>query len=185
MGRRRPLRLLFNKIALRGLLSRLGHERALTRFQRDPGCFQIPDVSPDDIDPTWSPDATWAAEGGYSNYIPGTYGDFGVAFEPPTKWTLRSDLYYYEADGDQWWYPELLRARAALLVRKSPSLPAPAIHEAKQALAAAKAQGARSLELRSAVTLSEMLRDSGQLAYAETVLTRACEGIRQGAVSAE
>jgi hypothetical protein len=38
-----------------------------------------------------------AAEGGYSNYIPGTYGDFAAAVEPPTKFTLRNDIYHYEA----------------------------------------------------------------------------------------
>jgi len=40
-----------------------------------------------------------AAEGGYSNYIPGTYGDFAAAVEPPTKLTVRNDIYYYQADG--------------------------------------------------------------------------------------
>ena len=40
----------------------------------------------------------FAAEGGYSNYIPGTYGDFAAAVEPPTKFTLRNDIYYYQAD---------------------------------------------------------------------------------------
>lgn len=39
-----------------------------------------------------------AAEGGYSNYIPGTYGDFAMAVEPPDRLTLRNDVYYYEAD---------------------------------------------------------------------------------------
>jgi hypothetical protein len=39
-----------------------------------------------------------AAEGGYSNYIPGTYGDFAAAVEPPTKLTVRNDIYYYQAD---------------------------------------------------------------------------------------
>ncbi len=39
-----------------------------------------------------------AAEGGYSNYVPGTYGDFGMAMAPTEKWTLRNDLYYYKAE---------------------------------------------------------------------------------------
>jgi hypothetical protein len=39
-----------------------------------------------------------AAEGGYSNYIPGTYGDFAAAVEPTTKLTIRNDIYYYQAD---------------------------------------------------------------------------------------
>ena len=38
-----------------------------------------------------------AAEGGYSNYVAGTYGDFGMALPPTQKWTLRDDIYYYDA----------------------------------------------------------------------------------------
>ena len=39
-----------------------------------------------------------AAEGGYSNYIPGTYGDFAMALAPSETWTLRNDVYFYDAD---------------------------------------------------------------------------------------
>jgi hypothetical protein len=42
----------------------------------------------------------YAAEGGYSNYIPGTYGDFAMAVEPEADLTLRNDVYAYFADGD-------------------------------------------------------------------------------------
>ena len=42
-----------------------------------------------------------AAEGGYSNYIPGFYGDFAVAVAPEPGFYLRQDLYYYMADGDR------------------------------------------------------------------------------------
>ena len=42
-----------------------------------------------------------AAEGGYSNYIPGTYGDFGMALAPSQKWTLRNDIYHYDASTDR------------------------------------------------------------------------------------
>lgn len=42
-----------------------------------------------------------AAEGGYSNYIPGTYGDFAMAVAPSETWTLRNDVYYYDASGDR------------------------------------------------------------------------------------
>ena len=42
-----------------------------------------------------------AAEGSISNYIPGTYGDFAAALEPPTALTLRNDIYYYQGDGDR------------------------------------------------------------------------------------
>jgi hypothetical protein len=39
-----------------------------------------------------------AAEGGYSNYIPGTFGDFAASVEPATDLTIRNDVYYYKAD---------------------------------------------------------------------------------------
>ena len=42
-----------------------------------------------------------AAEGGYSNYIPGTYGDFAAAVEPQTKLTIRNDIYHYQADSNK------------------------------------------------------------------------------------
>ena len=44
-------------------------------------------------------DTVHAAEGGYSNYVPGTYGDFAASLEPPTKWTIRNDFYHYKAEG--------------------------------------------------------------------------------------
>jgi hypothetical protein len=44
---------------------------------------------------------TWAAEGGYSNYVPGTYGDFGMALAPAETWTLRNDVYFYDASADR------------------------------------------------------------------------------------
>jgi len=42
-----------------------------------------------------------AAEGGYSNYIPGTYGDFAAAMAPTTPFTVRNDTYFYEAKIDE------------------------------------------------------------------------------------
>jgi len=42
-----------------------------------------------------------AAEGGYSNYIPGSYGDFGMALAPGETWTLRNDIYFYDASTDR------------------------------------------------------------------------------------
>jgi hypothetical protein len=46
-------------------------------------------------------DLAVAAEGGYSNYIPGTYGDFGMALAPADPWTFRNDIYSYGADIDK------------------------------------------------------------------------------------
>jgi hypothetical protein len=47
-----------------------------------------------------APPFAHGAEGGYSNYVPGTYGDFGMALAPTETWTLRNDLYYYDASTD-------------------------------------------------------------------------------------
>jgi len=55
-----------------------------------------------------------AAEGGYSNYVPGTYGDFAAAVEPPSKFTIRNDIYYYQADGGRSVRSGLLEADAEL-----------------------------------------------------------------------
>ena len=55
-----------------------------------------------------------AAEGGYSNYIPGSYGDFGMALAPTETWTLRNDLYYYGADVDKALYGGRLEVGADL-----------------------------------------------------------------------
>jgi len=41
-----------------------------------------------------------AAEGGYSNYVPGFYGDLALAVEPPDGLSLRNDVYFYSAEGD-------------------------------------------------------------------------------------
>ena len=42
-----------------------------------------------------------AAEGGYSNYLPGSYGDFAAAVEPTTDLSIRNDLYRYQADDSE------------------------------------------------------------------------------------
>ena len=44
------------------------------------------------------PGAAFAAEGGYSNYIPGFYGDIALSVEPPDGLSLRNDVYLYRAD---------------------------------------------------------------------------------------
>jgi hypothetical protein len=47
------------------------------------------------------PNIAMGAEGGYSNYVPGTYGDFGMALAPAETWTLRNDVYFYDASTDR------------------------------------------------------------------------------------
>jgi len=48
-----------------------------------------------------APKIATGAEGGYSNYLAGTYGDFGMALAPAQKWTLRNDIYSYGASTNQ------------------------------------------------------------------------------------
>ena len=43
----------------------------------------------------------FAAEGGYSNYIPGFYGDLALAVEPADGLSLRNDVYFYSAEADE------------------------------------------------------------------------------------
>jgi len=63
---------------------------------------------------TFTATISHAAEGGYSNYIPGTYGDFAAAVEPPTKFTVRNDVYYYQADSTRSVRSGLIEADADL-----------------------------------------------------------------------
>jgi hypothetical protein len=42
-----------------------------------------------------------ASEGGYSNYIPGFYGDIALAVEPADGLSLRNDVYFYSAEADE------------------------------------------------------------------------------------
>lgn len=45
--------------------------------------------------------AAQAAEGVYSNYIPGFYGDIALATEPPSESSIRNDVYYYSTNADR------------------------------------------------------------------------------------
>ena len=48
-----------------------------------------------------NPVSSLASEGGYSNYIPGFYGDIALAVEPAEGLSLRNDVYFYSADADE------------------------------------------------------------------------------------
>jgi len=41
-----------------------------------------------------------AAQGGYTNYVPGLYGSFAVAVAPDPGFYMLNDFYYYTADGN-------------------------------------------------------------------------------------
>lgn len=45
--------------------------------------------------------SVYAVEGGYSNYTPGLYNDFEVALPPKQGFSLRHDIYFYQAQGSR------------------------------------------------------------------------------------
>ena len=61
--------------------------------------------------------AAQAMEGGYSNYGPGFYGDFGVAVAPAPGFYLRKDFYYYSADESRGRFVQNREIRAGLDLR--------------------------------------------------------------------
>ena len=71
-------------------------------------------------------------------------------------------------------FPHLLRGE--LLLKRHPSIPAPAEEAFQTALAVAKEQGARSWGLRAALSLAKLYQSTGRPAEAHGVLAPALEG---------
>ena len=83
---------------------------------------------------------------------------------------LDESLYHSE---ESWWLPEQYRLRAELLLL-APGSEAEAEALLRQALALARDQGARSLELRAAVSLARLLRARDRAGEAQALLADAC-----------
>ena len=64
--------------------------------------------------------------------------------------------------GDFSWYSELVRARTGLLMAESRDIQQHLVEDLRMALETARAQSCKSLELRAAMTLSQLLRGEGQ-----------------------
>ncbi len=71
---------------------------------------------------------------------------------------------------------ELNRVRGEMLLRRDRANPAPAEEAFRSAIAIAKRQGARSFELRAALSLAELYGSTGRPADAHAVLEPALEG---------
>ena len=71
---------------------------------------------------------------------------------------------------------ELHRVRGEMLLKRDPASPAPAEDEYQTAIAVAGQQGARSFELRAALSLAKLYRSTGRPAVAHAVLAPALEG---------
>ena len=71
---------------------------------------------------------------------------------------------------------ELHRARGEILLKHDPTNPAPAEEAFLTAIAVAKQQGARSFELRAALSLAKLYQSTRRPADAHAVLAPALEG---------
>ena len=71
---------------------------------------------------------------------------------------------------------ELHRARGEILLKRDPANPAPAEEAFLTAIAVAKQQGARSFELRAALSLAKLYQSTARPADAHAVLAPALEG---------
>ena len=80
------------------------------------------------------------------------------------------------ATGERWVDAELHRIRGKILLKQNPADPAPAEEALLTAIATARAQKARSFELRAALSLAKLYRATGRDAEAHAVLGPALEG---------
>ena len=71
---------------------------------------------------------------------------------------------------------ELRRVRGEILLKRDPANPGPAEEALKSAIAIAQQQGARSFELRAALSLAKLYQSTGHDAEAHAVLAPALEG---------
>jgi predicted ATPase len=98
-------------------------------------------------------------------------GDLGGAVA-----TIDEALAICESTGQRAFEAELHRVRAELLLERDPANLAPAEETCKAAIAVAREQGARSFELRAALSLAQLYQSTARPAEAHAVLTPAVEG---------
>ena len=78
--------------------------------------------------------------------------------------------------GERWSDAMIHRVRGEILLKRDPANPSPAEEAFLTAIAAAKQQGARSFELRAALSLAKLLQSTGRPVEAPAVLAPALEG---------
>ena len=98
-------------------------------------------------------------------------GESDVAFR-----TINHALAASERTGLHWYDAETHRIRGEILLRQTPSAPAPAEEAFLTAIAIAQRQKARSFELRAALALAKRHRATDRDADAHAVLAPALEG---------
>jgi tetratricopeptide (TPR) repeat protein len=98
-------------------------------------------------------------------------GDLGGAVA-----TLDEALAICERTGQRAFEAELHRVRGELLLERDPAAPAPTEETYKTAIGVARAQGARSFELRAGLSLAKLYQSTARPAEAHAVLAPALEG---------
>ncbi|MGH6884270.1 MAG: hypothetical protein ACREFM_25335, partial [Hypericibacter sp.] len=84
--------------------------------------------------------------------------------------TLDDAARFAEATGERWWEAEIARLRGELLRSRTPAATDEAESCFTQALAITRAQKAKSLELRAAMSLARLLRDRNETRAARDLL---------------
>ena len=96
---------------------------------------------------------------------------YGQAGQPEAGLTcLAEAVTRVEATEERWWEAEVYRLQGVLLLQRSPSDVYQAEACFQQALAAARRQEAKALELRAAMSLSRLWQQQGQRAEAHAYL---------------
>jgi predicted ATPase len=85
-----------------------------------------------------------------------------------------------EHDDVHWWEAELHRVKGELLLMGTPDAPGSAEGCFKQAIEIARVQAAKSLELRSAVSLARLWQDRGKVGEARDLLAPVLEWFTEG-----
>jgi predicted ATPase len=110
------------------------------------------------------------------------YGRLGLAKEGLI--TLTEAQAALDSSGERWWEAELQRLKGELILMQPDTLSSQGTEEAEacfqHALATARAQSAKSLELRAAISLSRLLRRQGKPAKARHILTAVYEWFTEG-----
>jgi predicted ATPase len=104
--------------------------------------------------------------------------------------TIAEALDRVEQTGERIWEAELYRLKGRLIVDQGRASPAPGVHAKaeecfQQALAIAREQSARSLELRAAVNLARLWHQHGKTAAARQALAQICDWFTEGFETAD
>jgi predicted ATPase len=89
-------------------------------------------------------------------------------------------LAFIQQNGERWWEAEIFRLRGELLLKQNESKAAEAQNCFEEAIQIAREQGAKSLELRAAVSLARLLRDTNRRDEAYALLVEIYNWFTEG-----